>query len=534
MTIAFSDFFTRFGKLAYLLKDLFAEVGTSQNTILQGVLDSFNSDSIDIKKSLDSTIGRFRSAQSSMAAAGAALAMAPAKRMMIEFVKDDIGLYLSEQDSIREFVKQFNAGASTVELSTASASVSLGTNTGTGTVVVSDKDQFGRTCQLMLAESLSVLATSVSGDSATFRVRGEKAASPMSWEYPGGSGANFTMTGSKASDSNNFVPSGVITSTEANNANCPLGWIPTDIDATVSITSAEVQEIQVTGTPTTGWWSITVYDRLGRGYTTAPLAVGATAAQVQSAIRAITGFGSVTVTATGSTPNFTYSVSFVGVPNPGTLTVTNQTDVGTFTIPVPTSPGETSIFYRSLKITGNGSEQTSFHIPVSPASPFQYVIHALLKKTGTVSAGVLEVSLRNGIDGTLLTDDSGNNCSGTVTLSGIGANWYHFTTIVRTPTIMPPQTYLRLKCTTAINTGGFLWLNGLSMIPMQQLYAGGPSIAILDGDTAWAVGDSATVTVANDYAGELHQWMDRFYGLKSLGLQLDTSGSPTYADTLIG
>lgn len=532
MTIAFSDFFTKFGKLSYLVKKLFAEVGASQQTIVQGVLDSFDSDSIDLKQSLDSTISQFRSAQQTMVTAGANLALIPAKRMMREFVKDDIGIYLSDGESLDEFVRQFNV-ASSVEASVVSATATPGSNTGTGTFLVSLRDARGKTSQLVLDEDLSVLATEVSDSGTVFRVRGALGARPMDWRYPGGSGVNFTMSPSNASSSTNVVPNGTISSVETNNANCPLGWIPTDADATATVTTPESQQIVVTGTPTTGYWMVTVYDRIGRGYTTAPLAVGATAAQVQSAIRSLRGFSQVEVTTSGTTPNFTYTVSFVGVPNPGTLTVVNQTDSGTFTIPVPTSPGETSIFYRSLKITGNGSEQTSFHIPVSPAAPWQYVIHALLKKTGTVTDGVLEVSLRNGIDGTLLTDDSGNNCSGTVTLSGIGSGWYHFSAIVRTPTVMPPQTYLRLKCTTALNTGGFLWINGLSMLPMQQLYAGGPSIAILDGDTAWAVNDSATIAINNDYAGELQQWFDRFYNLKARGLQLNTSGSPTFADSLI-
>lgn len=524
MTIAFSSFFSRFEKMAQSLKTLFGEVGNGQEAIIQDLLDAFDSDNIDLKESVDSLVTQFRSVQTSIAAAGAGLVTLPAKKLMLQIVKDDIGVPLSESESITEFVKQFNV-SSTVESNTVSASVSLGSNTGTGTVVASAKDQYGRNCELMFAETMTLSAVS----SSSFQVRGEQYVAPMNPYYPKGSGANFSITPIMASDAENFVTNGTISSVETYNANCPLGWIPTDTDATVTITNAATQQAVIAGTPTSGWWALNVINRHGVTYTTAPLTVGASASAVQAAIRLLPGFESVTVATTGTSPNYTYTVTYTGVPSPGTMTAINQFDVGTITIPVPTSPGQSALYYRSIKITGNGSEQTSFHIPVSPSGPFQYVIHTLLKKD-TISTGVLEVSLRNGIDGTVITDDSGANCSGTVTLSGLAAGWQHFATIIRTPSVLPAQVYLRFKCTTAINSGGILWVNGLGMHSMQQVYFGGPSISIIEGDVAWVAGDSATVTVANNYSGKLHQWMDRFYGLKALGLQLDTSGSPTYSD----
>ncbi len=62
----------------------------------------------------------------------------------------------------------------------------------------------------------------------------------------------------------------------------------------------------VSGTPTTGTWTIGY-----QGYTSATIAVGASAATVQAAIQAIPGLGTAIVTiSAGSTPNYTYTVDF--------------------------------------------------------------------------------------------------------------------------------------------------------------------------------------------------------------------------------
>lgn len=77
---------------------------------------------------------------------------------------------------------------------------------------------------------------------------------------------------------------------------------------TVATTIVESQTIAISGTPTGGTYTIT-FD----GKTTAAIAYNASAATVQAALRLVAGMELVTVSSTGSTPNFTHTVVMTGV-----------------------------------------------------------------------------------------------------------------------------------------------------------------------------------------------------------------------------
>jgi hypothetical protein len=70
-------------------------------------------------------------------------------------------------------------------------------------------------------------------------------------------------------------------------------------------TGVEQQRIQISGTPTGG-----TYVLAWGGYATSPLAYNASSATVLAALNAIPGLGTITVSTSGSTPNFTHTVSF--------------------------------------------------------------------------------------------------------------------------------------------------------------------------------------------------------------------------------
>lgn len=72
--------------------------------------------------------------------------------------------------------------------------------------------------------------------------------------------------------------------------------------------SDEVQTIVISGTPTGGTYTVT-FD----GKTTAAIAYNASGAVLQAALRLIPGLEKVTVVTTGSTPNFTHTVTLTGV-----------------------------------------------------------------------------------------------------------------------------------------------------------------------------------------------------------------------------
>jgi len=112
---------------------------------------------------------------------------------------------------------------------------------------------------------------------------------------------------------------------------------------TVATTSAETQHIVISGTPTGGTYTLT-FD----GKTTAAIAYNAAAADVQSALRLVAALDLVTVTDTGTTPNFTHSVLMTGVggdlgnSSPPQMTATDSTTGGTHAIAVTTTTAGTT------------------------------------------------------------------------------------------------------------------------------------------------------------------------------------------------
>jgi len=100
----------------------------------------------------------------------------------------------------------------------------------------------------------------------------------------------------------------------------------------------KVQTFAISGTPTGGTYTLTF---TGTRYATqsVTMAYNATAAALQTAIRALTGagFSLTTVTSSGSTPDFTHTITFFGMTEDITVTrsvaaLTGGTPVGTLTI----------------------------------------------------------------------------------------------------------------------------------------------------------------------------------------------------------
>lgn len=102
---------------------------------------------------------------------------------------------------------------------------------------------------------------------------------------------------------------------------------------TVSTTSPETQTVAISGTPTSGTYTLTF-----NGRTTAAIAFNAAAAAVQSALRLLPGLEQVTVTDTGTIPNFTHTVVMTGVDgasgatSPPQMTSTDSMSGGTHAI----------------------------------------------------------------------------------------------------------------------------------------------------------------------------------------------------------
>lgn len=187
--------------------------------------------------------------------------------------------------------------------------------------------------------------------------------------------------------------------------------------------------------------------------------------------------------------------------------------------------------------TGVGAGGTSYVI--LPRT--QYAINLWAKVSSAAGAGVLEIALVNN-GGTILTDDAGNQCKITKSLTTLTTSYEAVNGFIRTPSALPTATAdlpvrLRVRLSTALTNLIDLYLDHLAMTPMTQLYTGGPFVAIFSGSTpvnaSGATPDTWAIKANNDYASDWQMAMWRWFDMPTLGSQMPSSLSNTIADTLI-
>lgn len=190
-----------------------------------------------------------------------------------------------------------------------------------------------------------------------------------------------------------------------------------------------------------------------------------------------------------------------------------------------------------LGYVGDASTQHSvtqaFGGPASALTPSTTYGVSLWIRVATVpAAGVLSVDLYNGAS--TVNDAQGTANSFTKTLSTLTANtWTNINGIFRTPASPTSGLSLRLRCSTAISSGTTLLIDRIAFTKLYPLYLGGPMFAVVSGATPFFFGDSWTATVTNNRAGATQTMFDRLFGMRAMGLQLPSSGSPSITDSYI-
>lgn len=536
MAINFTNFFTRAGKAIDAYKKLLTASGTTTDTEFQEILDAFNSDPIDVKRSIEGTIASLRSLQSSVSSSISSLVSIPMNRLLTSYVDADVSIAGDITSKLREFIRQMEVGSESVQVNVVSSALTVdGVAVGSGTIAVSMKDVYGRDQQFAFDEIIYAAVTSTTGDTATISLTGEQLVGNFDYRYPFGSGLRSTLNALPAAQLGGLIPTPTMNEADAVDTSAPSGWIGTDTDATCSLTPVEVQTVTIAGTPTGGSYILKVVDKDGNEFATTPISYDDDGGGLQSAIQSIAGFADVSVSTTGTSPNYVHSVTYTNVTNPGTATYINNLTGGTptITVAVDTSSADAVSGGRVLRITGDGSEQTTWHIPVSVNDLTQYAYCFYLKEQAAITSGVLQVALVDGIDGTVITNEESASQSASLDLTTLVAGWNWFSGFFQTPQVLPSTVYLQIKCTTAIDAAGVLDIDSANMVAVEPVYPGGPSMVATVGDVAWDITDRRKVTVSNNYAGQLHGWFDRVFNLRQQNLQLPTSGSPTQSESLI-
>lgn len=557
MTINFSTLFTRLGKAFKVGDDIVTAAATTIPTDRDAYIAELAAldatDELNACVGLNSALDTFRGAAQS---AITGLVSGPAVALLQIMVHNDHPL-LSETNAncVAELIAQMTAGGASVDANEPAVAVTYGDggssdgpegdNTGNGILVFSVLRGDGRTNEFILPETIDAAITSVSSSgTATWTLMGDAAVPASSVNWPGGSGLSSTLASVTSASNTNVQGLGTYggfeTYASSTTPHLPAGFLASvgTLGTHIVLTDIEVQSVTINGAPTGGWYVLKFTDRASRVYSTAPLAYNATSSDVEAELKKLPGLSQVSVTSTGASPDITLTITFTGVTNPATLTYASALTGGSPTItPAVVTASSANVVRgsRALTFVGDSSTLTTIQVPVTLAAGTQYAVNIWTLVDVVPAAGVLKVDLVDGIGGTTLNDAQGTANSLTINLPNETTSFASHPVVFRTPAVLPPTVYLRLRLTTALSTGSKVFMDELCMVPMTELYTGGLYAAAFSGPDDFAVGDSALVTVTNDMRGALHTWCSRAWSLRENRLLLpsDASNAETISDTLI-
>lgn len=442
------------------------------------------------------------------------------------------------EQALKALVKQMIGAGSvaspdtTIAASTPAASLSVyAGNTGTGTMVLSTKRGDGLQAENALAEDI-VFRCTQGGAGAVFSMAGEQGITALSYDWPRGSGAVGSIGA--------WTAGGVLLNggfdDQDDRAGTPDDWIISTgtIGTTIKMTTLEVQTVAISGTPTSGYYVLVYTNLSSKVQTTAPIAYNATAATVQAALRLLIGLEQVTVTSTGTTPNYTHTITFIGAGgNQSQLTSATTFDTGSIAHGTTTA-GSANVYGDSyaLEFDADGSQLTEIRQVIGVEAYGQYAFGGLFKVDSVPAAGVLTVDLWDG--SAVISDDAGTANSFTIDATALTTSFAWKTGSFRLPRALPNLVYLRIRISTAVSNTTSVFIDECRLVPMQECYAGGPSVALFTGATAFIPGDRITVVVTNDRAGQFQEYFERFFSMRELGMQLpSTTGAEAISDALI-
>lgn len=543
MTIGFTDLFTVLGKAFAAQGIANTARGTTVPTAVDGLVSEFNAldpsaELAAVSIGLPSGLSGFQSAASGL------------QTTLQQFARDFLIFQVNADNqqpdnslntALVELIRQMLANSESVDASTIGVSVTPGgSNVGDGVIVTSTKRSDGLTQQNSYAETLNV---AVSSDVApgSLLITDSVSASALDFTWPEGSGASSTV---QVVNSDTSILSNGGFEDESDVDNAPDDWFFSvgTIGTTVKMTNVEIQTVIMSGTPTAGNYRL-YWTYRGKVYQTGILAYNASGSDVQSALRALPGLALITVVTTGSTPNFTHTITFTGAGgNVTQLTSQNNTDSGS--IAHATSSGGTAQVYRggkAMEWDSDGSQLICMQQVVDLQASTAYAVNLWAITDSVPAAGVITIDLVDGIGGSVIQDAQGTNNSFTFSATDLTTSWQSLQdlvsgeTVFRTPETLPTVVYFRMRVTTAISNTSSVWFDELCLTRMATIYTGGPMVAAFGGTVEFVLADTWTIAVTNNRAGLFQEYFNRNFGMADLGLLLpyDTGGTETIDDALI-
>lgn len=544
MAVNLTNLFTTLGHGFFVQKTLNTARLTTVPATVKTYLDSFNSLALPLKKAATPVEGTNRGWQSAGGGLAGVIRQANTD-YLIEMFQADANLDKKDlQTALQTLIRQMVGTADSVDANEPTATAGSIVGTGDGVLVVSAKRADGKVNENILPETIRITCT---GDTnprqASFTAKGDVAVTDrLSQDWPLGSGCSRGLAATDADSS--LLSNGSFDDWTL--ANIPDDWTPSvgTIGTTLKSTSYEVQTLTVTGSPTAGTYIINWTDPNSKARATTALAYNATAADVQAAMRLFPGLEALTVTATGTTPNWTHTITFVGqAGNVSQITVTNNSTGGTYTPATSTAGSANAFIGKAVEFDSDAAQLTTLNQPVTLKALTQYAFNLWMLADVVPAAGVITVDLVDGIGGTVINDEAGTANSFTITCSALTTSFVAKNTTFRTPKIMPDTIYLRIRISTAVSAGTSIFFDHAALVEMTELYKGGPSAAIFSGKTPMrksstdgqVEADYFILTTANAYAGEIQTWFDRNFSMREKGLLLPSAlaAGETISDGLV-
>ena len=519
---------------------------TTVPTEVQDFLAQFQllgtADELDVAKSMEGLPVAVESWQSYGESLTAQIA-ANCQQLLIELVADDAdqpdaGL----QTALEYLIDALVAGDYYVDGNTVTITLAADAgNVGDVAILYTEKRGDGKTEENVLAEAIAVTVSATSDTRPTLKFEGKEAqGNRLAQDWPKGSGCNSSISATDPASS--LLSNGDFE--DAANDDVPDNWqvVVGDPGSTIKLSAPEVQTVVVAGTPTDGTYVLQWENAEGILRATVTLAYNASGSAVQTALRAIPGLSKVTVATTGTSPNYTHTITFTGVGgDPNQLTSLNYlegtTDTPTITH-ATTTPGEAGSFKGvALELDSDGAEATALYHKLTVAEDTVYFCHlrAIRVDDGTTApaAGEIKVEITDEIGGLAIDDSAGNENSLTIDVTALSTSaheseWFSF----RVPPSIDQPVYLRIRISTLIDAVCSVFIDEVAVIKGSQLYTGGPWVAAVSGKLPALSTDEWTFTVANNRAGELQEWYNRCFDMAGKGLLLPVSGAGT-SPTLI-
>lgn len=537
--------FTILGKIFHAQATLNTARGTTVPAEVQDAITAYEAladtlDNLEISEGLAASTANWQNNDSLMIGLSQF-----AERLVVQLVDADANLNSPDiQSALLELIDQMegSGGESNpdddVDASAAGITVNVGgSNVTDGVVVATVTNGDGRNTQHALGETISVAVQSTDGNGSLTFIGQGSAPSRLSHEWPSGSASSTTISG--VSSAGSLLNNGDFDD-EDDRDNTPDDWIVDvgTIGTTVKMTNSEVQTVAISGTPTSGTYTLTYTDGSSNVYTTAPLAYNASGTSVQSALRGLAGLELVAVSTSGTTPNVTHTITFAGVAgNVAALSNVDTFDTGSVGHAEITAGSASAYNDKAVEFDANGSELTAIKQLLEDLSPRTvYALHCRILVDTFPAAGAIKIDLVNGAGSAITDTQGGSNVIDVNPQSGGDLTEGAFVAIngfFRTPANIPDAVYLRIRISTAISSGTSVFIDDAALTEATELYPGGPLAAFFAGKTGLSPDDSWTLDVTNDRAGGFQEWFLRNFEFPDILLPSDSGGGETIADSLI-